>query len=150
MLLRITRLFVALTFMTSAAFAIETDSLSSFTELPWTSSQSSDHDYFGSLEFCSGGSGVYGYKLSSDTAPCGSLAPLIRMKAGKKYLLELKNLAANSTDSRTNIHAHGLHIPGNGNDDNIIRFVDSGYKLRYYWNIPSDHMEGKYVALRSF
>ena len=43
-----------------------------------------------------------------------------------------------------NIHTHGLHIPGDGNADDITRSVDPGQCLFYNWTIPEDHMDGTF------
>jgi FtsP/CotA-like multicopper oxidase with cupredoxin domain len=130
--------------------ADETASSSSFPELEWVAAAAgSYYDFTGSLEFCEGsgsGSGsIYGFRTSG--TPCGDLAPLIRMQAGKKYQLLLMNTATDDSDSSiTNLHTHGLHIGGDGNEDNIIRSVQSGYLLLYNWTIPSDHMDGKLLG----
>ena len=102
----------------------------------------------------------------NDSDECGGLNPLIRMQAGKKYQLRLENQAAQPT----NIHTHGLHIPGDGNTDDvsqhrqkhtldiffdrvlssngfllqITRVAPSGSCLFYNWTIPEDHMDGTF------
>ena len=76
----------------------------------WTSQP---HHLSAALIFCQDGI-TFGYKLN-DSDECGGLNPLIRMQAGKKYQLRLENQAAQPT----NIHTHGLHIPGDGNADDV-------------------------------
>ena len=76
---------------------------------------SQPHHLSAALIFCQDGI-TFGYKLN-DSDECGGLNPLIRMQAGKKYQLRLENQAAQPT----NIHTHGLHIPGDGNADDVCQ-----------------------------
>eukprot|EP01083_Nonionella_stella_P200057 733058_1 len=95
------------------------------------------------LEFCQSGSSTYGYRLPNDTTACGEKpGPLIRMTPGSKYKLTLKNTADGSTI--TNVHTHGLHIVGDGDSDDVTRFVEGGSCLDYTWDIGSDHPGGTY------
>ena len=64
------------------------------------------------------------------------------MQAGKSYQLRLENQASSGTPN--NIHTHGLHIPGDGNADDITRSVNPGECLFYNWTIPEDHMDGTF------
>lgn len=124
-------------------FGDETATSSTFTEIPWQSSSSS-FDFEATIEFCQGSSSsVFGYRLSSSTT-CGSLAPLMRMTAGKSYKLTLKNTAPLQFETETNIHTHGLHISGDGNADDITRVVEGGHCLDYNYTIPADHADGTY------
>ena len=69
---------------------------------------------------------TFGYILTGDTYECGSKdASLIRFIPGKKYKL----IFINSTKSPTNLHAHGLHIDGNGYADDAFRQVNHGMCL---------------------
>lgn len=135
----------AFVFLLVFCHADETATSSSFTSVPWQSSTVTGYDFEAEIEFCqsSTSSAVFGYRLSSAT-PCGNLAPLIRMQAGKRYRLTLKNTAPASLATETNIHTHGLHISGDGNSDDITRHVEGGYCLVYNYSIPSDHADGTY------
>ena len=129
------------------ALADETATSSSHIPLIWNPpiDPASEYDFEATLEFCHGSSGVYGYLAEGSSLPCGSLAPLIRMVAGKRYQLRLKNTApANDADSITNLHTHGLHISGDGNADDVTRSVSGGNCLLYNYNIPASHMPGTY------
>jgi len=83
---------------------------------------------------------------------CSSPGPVIRMKAGVKYLVYLTNaVSASTTDpisTTTNVHTHGLHITGDGNGDNVGRMLPAGLGtsqgLGFNWTIPSDHPSGTY------
>lgn len=123
----------------------ETATSSSFTTLSWQSSSATGFDFEAEIQFCqsSTSSTVFGYRLTSSTT-CGSLAPLIRMQAGKRYRLTLKNTASVAFATETNIHTHGLHISGDGNADDITRVVEGGHCIVYNYSIPSDHADGTY------
>lgn len=119
---------------------------SSYTErLSWDPAcDDSYYDYSATLYFCHS-SRAFGYRTNADD-PCESSSghntnsPMIRMEAGKKYQLTLINL---STSQPTNIHTHGLHIPGEANTDNVRNLAEpNGGILRYNWTIPIDHMDG--------
>lgn len=142
--MRLVALF-ATAFLVAIVVADETATTSTFVTLPWQSSSSSFFDFDGTLEFCQdpSSSSVFGYRLSGATG-CGGLAPLIRMQAGKRYRLTLKNTASSSTDTETNIHTHGLHISGDGNADDITRVLSGGLCIEYNYSIPSDHADGTY------
>jgi FtsP/CotA-like multicopper oxidase with cupredoxin domain len=99
----------------------------------------SDYDKVGTVKFCQLGLDKFGYRLS-DSDTCGALAPLIRMQPGVKYQLRLQNDATEAT----NVHAHGFHISGSGNGDDITREVSPGNCLFYNWTIPADHMDGTF------
>lgn len=64
------------------------------------------------------------------------------MQPGQKYKLTLRNTANSSV--KTNIHTHGLHIVGDGDSDDITRFVEGGRCLTYTYDIASDHPPGTY------
>lgn len=89
------------------------------------------------IEFCEDGG--YGYRNVGDTG-CYPAGVVVRMEPGNDYILTLQNAASVST----NIHTHGLHISGSGNADDPSRHVSPGMCLKYYYNIPSDHMGGTY------
>lgn len=63
------------------------------------------------------------------------------MVPGNTYKLTLQNTASDSA-LKTNIHTHGLHTVGDGDGDNVLRFVEGGSCLDYTWDIPSDHPGG--------
>lgn len=119
---------------------------SAFTELVWEEcSTSSDYDYQATLIFCQDGDDGYdrfGYiaKDGGKNACNTSLAPLIRMQAGKSYQLRLENQGTEPT----NLHTHGLHIPGSGNADDVSRRVNPGNCLLYNYTIPEFHMAGTF------
>lgn len=95
------------------------------------------------LEFCNSGTS-YGYRRPGDSTPCGTTpGPLIRMSPGKTYKLTLQNTVPDSS-VKTNVHTHGLHIVGDGDGDDVTRFVEGGSCLDYTWDIPSDHPGGTY------
>jgi len=104
------------------------------------------YDFCGWLEFCSEGTTKFGYRLPGVSSCEIADAPLIRMLPGKKYQMTLRNLniAVNGSQAQTNVHTHGLHISGDGNADDMTRFVDAGNCLKYNWTIPDDHMGGTF------
>lgn len=135
---------VLLVLLFGLSSADETATSSSFTNIPWRAS-TAPFDFEATIEFCqsSSSSTVFGYRLSSSTV-CGSLAPLMRMTAGKNYKLILKNTAPTLSSTETNLHTHGLHISGDGNADDITRFVQGGNCLQYNYTIPAGHADGTY------
>jgi FtsP/CotA-like multicopper oxidase with cupredoxin domain len=114
--------------------------------LQWESACSeSYYDFYATLYFCHSNDNVFGYRTVANANHCDSaddLSPIIRMQAGMKYQLKLINL---STSQPTNIHTHGLHIPGVGNTDNIRRLAEPNGGILYYnWTIPADHLDGTF------
>ena len=79
----------------------------------------------------------YGYK--QDGGACISPGPVIRLQAGKRFLMVLHNNVPGET---TNLHTHGLHIAGHGNSDDITRTVAYGDCLAYSWEIEEQRMGG--------
>jgi suppressor of ftsI len=102
----------------------------------------------GVLEYCARGRNnrQLGYRQYGTNQTCSSPGPLIRVMAGKKYLISFYNNPVGSTNSNigniSNIHTHGLHISGDGNQDNSIRTVQLNQCLQYVWDIPANHMGG--------
>ena len=115
--------------------------ISPFDEIQWQKAcdEESNYDYIGTLKFCQEDENTFGYRLRDGDA-CSGLAPLIRMQAGKRYQLRLQNQGYEDT----NIHTHGLHIPGSGNSDDVNRRVSPGNCLFYNWTVPPDHMDGSF------
>mmetsp|Transcript_33484 Transcript_33484/g.73454 ORF Transcript_33484/g.73454 Transcript_33484/m.73454 type:complete len:571 (+) Transcript_33484:148-1860(+) len=121
--------------------------------LHWVSTGCPDGiDYCGMIEFCEDTSDfpnvVFGYRHPChDDEVCECHAgpgPTIRLEAGNKYLLTLRN-AAENVASVTNLHTHGLHIIGAGNGDDVTRVVNGdGNCLDYVWDILDDHPGGTY------
>jgi len=112
------------------------------------SEEGAEFDFSAVLEFCYDDmkwdgdprtNDVYGYRLSGQEE-CAGTAPLIRLKPGYKYRLTLRNTANPSI--QTNLHTHGLHISGDGNADDVTRFVDGGKCLDYFWDIPDAYTGG--------
>jgi len=99
-------------------------------ELVW------DENNAATIEFCQSNE-TFGYRLPGATT-CGPSGLVVRVVPGESYELTLSNAA----DQVTNLHTHGLHISGDGNADDVTRFVDPGYCLTYHWSIPDDHMGG--------
>lgn len=111
-----------------------------------------DHDYCAMLEFCEDDSAwpdvIYGYRLpcvEEDESLCECKpgpGPTIRLEAGNKYYLTMRN-AASSASSVTNLHTHGLHVVGSGDGDDVTRHVNGGGNcLDYSWDIAPDHPGG--------
>jgi len=98
----------------------------------------------GTLEYCARNEGGVGYRQPGNTVSveCSFPGPLIRVEPGKQYLLTLKHNVPGPDP--TNIHTHGLHISGSGNEDDITREVHFGNCLQYKWNVPSFHTGGTY------
>jgi len=100
----------------------------------------------GVLEFCSDGESIYGYRLPCDDdsdseSECSpGRAPIIRVNPGQRYKLTLRNAAS----VETNLHTHGLHIPGSGDTDDVTRVVTAGNCMDYSWDILPDHPGGTY------
>ena len=95
------------------------------------------------LTFCVRGSsyadGLFGYRM--DGGECLSPGPVIRMEPGSTYGLVLCS-DGGSGHPGSNLHAHGLHISGNGNSDDITRHIYADSCGFYEWNIPENHMGG--------
>ena len=103
------------------------------------------YDYCGTLEFCTS-SETFGYRLACEQVQCDcprGPGPTLRIEAGKKYRLTLRNSAPTHCVP-TNIHTHGLHIVGSGDGDDVTRSVSGGGCLGYTWDILSDHPGGTY------
>jgi FtsP/CotA-like multicopper oxidase with cupredoxin domain len=107
-------------------------------ELEWGTDCPTGYNKCADLEFCQSGS-TFGYRLPT-TTECGLLtAPLIRMKKGQKYLLNLYNKASEPA----NLHTHGLHVSGDGNADDPTREAHpNGGCLSYTYDIPNHHRGG--------
>lgn len=117
-------------------------------ELTWSDECSGEITFCATLEFCSTpGSSTYGYRIpggDGEAPPCGNdPGPLIRLQPGHTYKLTLFNSAADSS-TITNLHTHGLHIVGDGDSDNVLRYVEGGSCLDYTWAVPGDHPGGTY------
>ena len=99
------------------------------------------YDYCGKLEFCSPSQVRFGYRQVPG-GTCSSPGQSIRINNGKRYLLTLVN---NVTNTVTNLHTHGLHISGDGNADDVTRYVEFNHQLHYVWDFrKGDHMGGTY------
>lgn len=124
----------------SALFLAFTSLCAATTELVFqTSGCLSGYDGCAEIEFCQAGDS-FGYRLVGG-ASCGmATAPVIRMQAGKKYMLTLRNTASEAS----NLHTHGLHISGDGNSDDITRVVEPGGCLSYTYDIGADHRGGTF------
>jgi FtsP/CotA-like multicopper oxidase with cupredoxin domain len=109
-------------------------------DLQWSVSCPSGIDYCATMEFCQSGN-AFGYRMSGETG-CTYPGPLIRLKAGSKYLMTLENTASSSTE--TNLHTHGLHIVGQGDSDDVVRHVSGGNCLEYTWDLDAQHPGGTY------
>ena len=91
--------------------------------------------------------------------------PVIRVRAGDKIHIQLVNellprctaessltccmMCLNASNreacpTTTNLHTHGLHIPGIGIGDNVLRKAEPGQSLVYQYNIPADHAPGMF------
>lgn len=104
-------------------------------------STTTTHLRCGQLEFCENIShATVGYRLPGDTL-CTSPGPTLRLVAGTTYFLTLIN-SAEATP--INLHAHGLHISGDGNADDPRREAQPGECLRYNWTIPIEHLGGTF------
>ena len=110
-------------------------------------------DYCATLEFCHVQSGTFfddsadewvpidnfGYALPGSGGMCQTFnGPMIRLTAGRRYRLTLRNLS----NETTNLHTHGLHVVGSGNGDDVTREVPAGECMDYYWNLQDDHPGG--------
>jgi len=106
-----------------------------------------DHGFpkCGTLEYCVRTEGGVGYRQLVGNTPvsdCLAPGPLIRVTPGQRYLLTLKHNVPGPDP--TNIHTHGLHIGGSGNEDDITREAHFGNCLKYNWTVPSFHTGGTY------
>jgi hypothetical protein len=96
-----------------------------FDVLPWQRVEDESDGsmyYVGFLEFCSIGEKVFFYRAVSSansSVPCenatSTVSPLIRMLPRTHYKLIL----INRSHQPTNIHTHGLHVPGVGIVDDV-------------------------------
>jgi FtsP/CotA-like multicopper oxidase with cupredoxin domain len=48
----------------------------------------------------------------------------------------------NVEGSTTNLHTHGLHVSGDGNADDITRFVEYGNQLHFVWDLRTMNHQG--------
>lgn len=122
-------------------------SIRSDTNRFWTACSASPSTHHrvvcGELEFCENHThGTFGYRQPGHPL-CASPGPTIRLTAGTTYLLTLIN-AAISSQQPTNLHAHGLHISGDGNADDPRREALPGDCLRYNWTLPPAHQGGTF------
>ena len=88
----------------------------------------------------------------------GLVGPTIRISPGDTLTLTLNNnLAAAAFDTAslhnqfrtldvTNLHTHGLHIPGTAPGDSVFIEVAAGASYTYSYDIPSNHMGGTFVS----
>ena len=99
------------------------------------------YDFCGKLELCSTSPDRFGYRQVPG-GTCSSPGPIIRIDNGKRYVLTLVN---NVTNTVTNLHTHGLHISGDGNADDVTRYVEFNHQLHYVWDLSrGNHMGGTY------
>ena len=106
--------------------------------LEWATSCDEGYDFCGHLDFCNSDS-IYGYVLPGHSCEPGP-GPTLRLTPGNRYKLTLTNRA----DTPTNVHAHGLHISGSGNGDDVTRQVAPGRCISYTWEIAADHPGGTF------
>ena len=95
-------------------------------------------DHCGTLDFCQEGN-TYGYAIPGHQCQPFN-GPTIKLVAGRRYMLTLRNTAEQGT--WTNLHTHGLHIVGTGSSDDVTRSVAPGGCLDYVWELPPDHPGG--------
>jgi FtsP/CotA-like multicopper oxidase with cupredoxin domain len=93
-------------------------------------------DFCATLDFCRDG-GDYGYALPGHACQAFN-GPTIRLSAGNRYRLTLRNASGRTT----NLHTHGLHVVGAGDSDDVTRSVAHGDCLDYVWDIARDHPGG--------
>mmetsp|Transcript_24835 Transcript_24835/g.38392 ORF Transcript_24835/g.38392 Transcript_24835/m.38392 type:complete len:620 (+) Transcript_24835:56-1915(+) len=88
---------------------------------------------------------LFGWRLANKSG-CSWPGPLIRMKAGTSYGLFVKGASSSSSnsDSKVNLHIHGLHVSGHGNGDDIRRAVSGSDVIVYNVTLPADHMGGTF------
>jgi FtsP/CotA-like multicopper oxidase with cupredoxin domain len=81
----------------------------------------------------------YGWKLSGSQT-CSWPGPIIRLKRGIHHGLFVRG----SAYAATNIHFHGLHIPGYGNGDSMYRSIQGQENIMIYGlRLPEDqHLGG--------
>eukprot|EP00565_Helicotheca_tamesis_P007309 CAMPEP_0185724108 /NCGR_PEP_ID=MMETSP1171-20130828/690_1 /TAXON_ID=374046 /ORGANISM="Helicotheca tamensis, Strain CCMP826" /LENGTH=570 /DNA_ID=CAMNT_0028391891 /DNA_START=154 /DNA_END=1866 /DNA_ORIENTATION=+ len=81
---------------------------------------------------------TFGWRIPGEA--CAWPGPLIRMSRGKRYGLFVSG--SGNEETITNIHTHGLHVPGHGNADDVTRSVSGSDVIIYEYHIPSYHMGG--------
>eukprot|EP00521_Asterionellopsis_glacialis_P009228 CAMPEP_0195288322 /NCGR_PEP_ID=MMETSP0707-20130614/5027_1 /TAXON_ID=33640 /ORGANISM="Asterionellopsis glacialis, Strain CCMP134" /LENGTH=665 /DNA_ID=CAMNT_0040348185 /DNA_START=71 /DNA_END=2068 /DNA_ORIENTATION=- len=81
----------------------------------------------------------YGWRIPGKE--CLTPGPIIRLDRGKRHGLFVKG---SGTEEKTNFHAHGLHIAGSGNGDDVLREVSHDDILIYNLTIPDYHMGGSF------
>ncbi|WP_330202947.1 multicopper oxidase family protein [Cyanobacterium sp. Dongsha4] len=67
-------------------------------------------------------------------------APRLEVKPGDKVRIHFTN----SLSQPTNIHYHGLHIPIQGNADNVFLHIKPKEKVTYQFQIPNNHLSGTF------
>ena len=78
------------------------------------------------VEFCQvGNTAAFGYRPEG-YASCLPAGLVIRLTRGETYELTIRNVGSEAT----NVHAHGVHISGEGNADDITRQVQPGMQTR--------------------
>ena len=101
-----------------------------------------DVDFCGALDFCRGFNDLsYGFAFYG--GPCQFFnGPTIRLQAGNRYRLTLRNTSPPGKNHTSNLHTHGLHILGSADSDDVTRSVRSGECLDYIWDLDRDHPGG--------
>ncbi len=88
------------------------------------------------LTYCARPGGGVGYRPQNGQQ-CLSPGPTMRFAPGRTYGLIL---CADPGTEATNLHTHGLHVSGEGNSDDMMRFVLPGDCIFYQYKIPDYHM----------
>ncbi len=83
---------------------------------------------------------VAGRQVSSLSYNGGLPGPTLRVRPGDRLDVTL----ANTLDTPTNLHVHGLHVSPEGNSDNVFRTVEAGSTFDYSYQLPADHPPGVY------
>jgi FtsP/CotA-like multicopper oxidase with cupredoxin domain len=66
--------------------------------------------------------------------------PMLEARPGDTVRLHFTN----SLPEATNLHFHGLHVPPDGNADNVFLEVPPGERLRYEFTLPANHAAGMF------
>ena len=99
------------------------------------------YDACAQLTYCRAGPpGRFGYRMHGGGGACLSPGPTLRLRDSVRYGLVLCVDA--DVGQPTNLHTHGLHIPGTGNGDDVTREVEPGQCIFYQYELPPEVSAG--------
>ncbi len=83
---------------------------------------------------------IAGRQATALTYNGGLPGPTLIVRPGDRVNISMKN----QLREPTNLHVHGLHVPPDGNSDNVFVSIDPGSSFDYEYQLPNDHPAGVY------